>query len=451
MIFFYYSFFIVTTCLTRLAQQQQQLQQQQNINQDFIIELKFLNKPLLNNQNQLWSNRFYLPTKKEKFSNASDFMLPFKRRMLNYYNYEIEHELGRGNFGVVYKGTHKQTNVRVAIKVASADSTTRYFKYRSGTSCYLNRYQPQCDTDLSDLMTIESASLLKGQGIKGVIKLEGFGILVRKYDAKLRYFITIMELLPASKPLDNFKKTCIDHFPTNEARLFFLQNVLNHLYNTNEALLKRGIYHNDIKADNILIQIYPRNKNYSNNNIKKSVDKKMIFKCSGFESTDYLLDYEFVPHLIDFGNAVIYKATNSNNNFMITRTSMNTIYNPIAAPELQQLRLQKRDYIDIRQLLVWYEGTLAFELCLEPKYSLFDFNKFILYLKSNNENVFNVFLKKCSNDRQKLFNRFLRKALNNEPTKRFSYEKFRQEIALLSRLNYNSNSLSISKKIRNSI
>lgn len=435
MISLYYYIFIVT-CL-RLAKQQQQ--QQTINNQDFIIELKFLNKPLLNTQNKLWNSRFYLPVIKEKFSNTSDFMMPFKRRMLNYYDYQIEHELGRGNFGVVYKGIHKETKSKVAIKVASADSTTRYFKYRSGTSCYLNKYQPQCDSDLSDLMTIESAGLLKGQGIKGVIKLEGFGILIRKYDSKLRYFITIMELLPASKPLDSFKKTCVDYFPFNEARLFFIQNILNHLYNTNDALLKRGIYHNDIKADNVLVQVYPR-KNATITNEKDVKTGKIIFKCKNFDSLNYLLNYEFIPHLIDFGNAVIDKVTS--NSFIITRTNMNTIYNPIAAPELQQVRLQKRDFIDTRQLLVWYEGTLAFELCLEPKYSLFDFSKFILYLNSNNNNKgFNMYVKKCTNDRQNSFNRFLKKTLMNEPSRRFSYETLRHEIADLSRLSYDSNSI----------
>jgi Serine/threonine protein kinase len=163
-------------------------------------------------------------------------------------NYEIGSEIGRGGFGIVFKGIEKLSGKCVILKRIIKKSSELLF-------------------------------LKESQNVKNVVNLLDFFELDN-------WFYIVMEYI----------ENCIDlfdlidhHFPLKE---LVIRNIFKEIVDCTVELSKLNIYHSDIKVDNVIIGY--ETPNFDNGTIPKLV-KLIDFGNARFGNK--LNDFPFQPTL----------------------------------------------------------------------------------------------------------------------------------------------------------
>ena len=127
--------------------------------------------------------------------------------------YKLEEQIGKGSFGVIYKGKNIRTNELIAIKIESIENTKRALKNEAKLYQYLGN-------------------------IEGFVNIKWFGI----YN---KHTYMVMDLLGES--LTKYKqKTSIDIIQNQ------IKNISMQMIKRIEVLHKHGLIHRDIKPDNFI-------------------------------------------------------------------------------------------------------------------------------------------------------------------------------------------------------
>ena len=266
----------------------------------------------------------------------------------NKYKFSIdlnEKELGKGNYGIVFKGINLNGKRKVVIKITTATETKRYFNVIKNSTCfYSSPFKPPCN-DLRQVIPYEVAALIRSKNIDGVIEVYGIGRVI--INGSLAFHIIIMQFVEGSMTGEKFSN-CIRRQKIaqslNEQHVYdYFKSMLQQLYEVNKKLYDAQVYHNDIKSDNIILTY---NSSFKHNNRRVS------------DSCDTIgVNGKIKVYLIDFGNAVM--KSNSRHDFLFLPTAGADVFNLNRAPEFFNL---KNYGVRVKKLLVWYHGTFLFEL-----------------------------------------------------------------------------------------
>ena len=190
----------------------------------------------------------------------------------NYKNYyDIEMEIGRGQFGKVYKGKNKKTGEIRAIKKIKIEGDMKYIN--------------------NELKNMEICSIENDNSVK---YYEHF-----YYKDKL---VVVMEFCDSSlqKILDQREEgfSCEQIF-----------NIMSQLNNTFKIMYKNKIIHRDIKLDNILVKFKENNNNNSNINfIVKLTDYGISKQYKNTINTTFIGTNEtMAPEILEGKNNYDYK------------------------------------------------------------------------------------------------------------------------------------------------
>jgi hypothetical protein len=89
---------------------------------------------------------------------------------LNKNGFQIEKELGKGNFGIVFEGKTNE-NKKIVVKITSAIATVHYYNIVNSKNCFNNISYPICiKKENKQLIPYEVAVMIRARDIDGVIK-----------------------------------------------------------------------------------------------------------------------------------------------------------------------------------------------------------------------------------------------------------------------------------------
>lgn len=324
-------------------------------------------------------------------------------------NIKIERALGKGNYGRVF-AAKSSVYGNVAVKLA-VNKDGMFYDMRTRTECcyFASANCPRCQRPIYEMVPFEIAASLFALNANGVVQSKAFGV-IGAYNKQM-YYVIVMERVDNSMPLNTFAKTCLNKFAPHDI-FYFMHHIQVELNRINKNLIMRNrIFHNDLKADNILIK-------YNSKNCGNTAEKK------------------FKVYMIDFGNAIVNIRANQRAAkdalLYANQYSYKRYFLYYRAPELccdfAHLRLSS--------LLTWYLGVIAFELCsfgaenvqISPSTAQTS-QQMCYFLKSNmnrpsNENSFDLIIQRsahmypfCS---QPSIQRYLRLALVYSPSSRVS-------------------------------
>jgi serine/threonine protein kinase len=282
---------------------------------------------------------------------------------LNKNGFQIEKELGKGNFGIVFEGkTHE--NIKIVIKITSAITTVHYYNIVNSRNCFININISKCmKHENKQLIPYEVAVMIRARDIDGVIKILGFGRVILDNNM-LGFHIIIMQHISGSMSVQEFSR-CIRTRKENkpESSYKFFKSILKQFYEINKKLYEIKIYHNDLKNDNALVTYTSSNKMIGN-------------ECNkiGFNGT-------LKVYLIDFG--IAYMGDSNWENFEMAPNY--EYFNLNKAPELFIIN----NPISVNKLLSWYHGTFLFEL-LNGRHIFSHFNRYNFNFRINQHIVDNI-------------------------------------------------------------
>jgi serine/threonine protein kinase len=311
---------------------------------DLKIELKQINDQQRTKPYVKWNTSFIIYADYSKYSQSADTQIRIKRE-LERHNCIVEKVLGKGMFGIVYKG--KYGNKTVAIKIAApiTQQSDRVFNFEEDKSCCIRNCKPLCTHSESvHIGSIESAALMMASAVPDVIKIRAVGIVVSRENKSLLYFLTIMNFVEKSRTVKSFVQKCFKYNQTVLHQAYpsvndFIKEIIQKLHNTSTALLHLGVYHNDLKYDNIIMNVE------ENNNVVET--RNLCFNLKQPFHKKFKINF----YLIDFGNAIIEKKKP----FKISDINMMPYYRVYLPPELFDAK--------ITQTLAWYLGVIMFEIC----------------------------------------------------------------------------------------
>ncbi|XP_016334825.1 serine/threonine-protein kinase pim-2-like, partial [Sinocyclocheilus anshuiensis] len=142
--------------------------------------------------------------------------------------YEMGQRLGIGGFGTVFKGTRKSDGQQVAIKIIP--------KYKEDDYIIIPGYSTPLIMEVALNLLVKKSQT----NPKIVQMLDWF--------EEAHHHILILEYPQPCMTLKSFLKLNRRHLDENQARRFMLQAVL-----AAKHCMDRGVAHNDIRVDNILI------------------------------------------------------------------------------------------------------------------------------------------------------------------------------------------------------
>jgi serine/threonine protein kinase len=251
-------------------------------------------------------------------------------------NIKIERALGKGNYGRVF-AAKSSVYGNVAVKLA-VNKDGMFYDMRTRTECchFASANCPRCQKPIYQMVPFEIAASLLALNANGVVQVKAFGVIGAYH--KQMYYIILMDRVDNSMPLNTFAKTCLKKFAPSDI-LFFMHHIQVELNRINKNLIMRHrLFHNDLKADNILIK-------YNSKSCGSGVEKK------------------FKVYMIDFGNAIVsirVDQRNSNDAFLYANQySYKKYFLYYRAPEL----CCDFPFLRLSTLLTWYLGVIAFELC----------------------------------------------------------------------------------------
>lgn len=265
------------------------------------------------------------------------------KQALGSMGFQVQKVLGQGNYGRVF-AAKSSVYGNVAIKVATTQDGSFYDMHSKSECSFLRQ---TCRKPLSQLLPFEVACGVVAMHSPGIIKSKAFGIISSR--DHILFYVIVMENIENSMTLLAFTKKCMNRFKKS-AKLFYIKQVQKKLSEVNIHLAKKfGLFHNDLKSDNILVRVSaPKSSSSSSSSGAKN-------QCGKGSSPLEL-------YLIDFGNAIldIRQSDSTGNKVMSAQQyQLKPYFIVYKAPELH-LQLP---HIQLSKLISWYMGVIAFEMC----------------------------------------------------------------------------------------
>jgi hypothetical protein len=304
-----------------------------------VEELAFEILPFTNQAHILqWVNSYTIPKTTSKTKNDTFF--------LNYIENNLKNK-GYRNFQYadgVYT-VEKENKVRVELKIFDFDRS-QFFDFSKSTVCCIGKRRKFCKQcqikNKNSILPVEIAIAIIANDVESIQKVSDVGIvLTGKSNSKvLKKFIGLFDLVNRTNSLDSYTNKCFkskNEDSQHSLTVDWLKVFIRKFHDINSKLESKGIYHNGLSIESIIIESQSRDKIECNS----SFDMKLVNFKNGIVG---LKKFEKKSK----------ELTISENQLMLNKDN-----NKTTVPELN---LNRKQYL-LSPLLSFYHGLIAAELC----------------------------------------------------------------------------------------